>query len=109
MKYIITENRLNKVIEKYLNFAFKDLKEYYNIDFPDSRWWKNKTGATIMENDTITNILYVHGRYFNEMHSLFHLTEEEISMYILNWVKSFLNVNNISQIHRGNSFFFGWV
>ena len=86
MKYIITKNRLNNLIFKYLDDKFEELEQirggYFDIffKFPNEKYgmlgWK-KSGN-----------LYIHKSLINEISNLFgmnrHNTKEIIGKYVEN-------------------------
>lgn len=98
MKYIITENRINKLYFRLLNDLFGKVEEFENENYPDSRWWRNKEGV-VMELDDMENKLYVLGPIFSYFGDILGLNDrDEILEIIRNWAEYTLDIDEINRM-----------
>lgn len=85
MKYIITENRLQELVNNYFN-SFE-----YNIDDlgGDIVVWNSKSGMRMF--DTYGDNLLIEVGLLNSLEGLFG--SENIGKYILNWFNHYFDTN----------------
>ena len=73
MKYIITESRLNDIIESYLNFELGNLKLIERRE--DTDWYVNKSGEplVIISHSSSKDIVMLRRDIYNNLESIFGL------------------------------------
>jgi hypothetical protein len=95
MKYIISESRMERLILNYLDGSLKNIKSHtQEIEGEEYNWWG--VGDTPM---FVLN--YVHGelgiaydeQYVSSLCDLFGISENESKKYILEWIKSKLDIH----------------
>ena len=74
MKYIITESRLNDIIESYLNSELGDLK-LINKNGGHDDWYINKSGEplVIISHGSFKDIIMLRRDIYNDLESMFGL------------------------------------
>ena len=95
MKYIITENQNEKLIIKYLNNEYGDLKEYRTDEYPDSVFYV-KDNKVYMEQ--ALDMDWLHVDYFTiwkDLRTLFSLEDEDISRIITKWVEDTYGLSGV--------------
>ena len=96
MKYIITENKMEQVVIKYLNKYYGDLEEYRTNDIPDTVFYiKNK--KVYMLQDLESRRLYVdYDTLWSDLKDTFSLEFDDIQSIIKKWAKVTYNLNNVN-------------
>ena len=96
MRYIITENKLEKVIIKYLNRFYGDLKEYTREKSPNSVYLV-KDNKVYMELDTKYNGLYVdYTTIWEDLINIIGGKYDEIKRIIKKWVEETYKLRGVS-------------
>lgn len=109
MKFIITEDRLQKVIMKYLdNQDFKMIRKVFypvgtvkssNIFFVNSR----DDSKAIIRYDVWSGTLYISDKLIEEISSFFTMEFDDASYEIFSWVEEKLNKDiDIGKVHEIN-------
>jgi hypothetical protein len=83
MKYIITENRLNSIIENWLNENYSDLERYHRTEFREV--YLSKNGRFKFMYNLRTKRLYVVNEVWNFITNMFGLDYDETEKILLNW------------------------
>lgn len=90
MKYLITENRLAKVIEKGLTKEFGKLIKMECEFFPNSIFWINPAGKIIVWGMTdFGEELYVYKGILRFL-EIFNLEKNKIRHIVTNWIENHL-------------------
>ena len=96
MKYIITENKLEKVILNFLNKGYGDLTEYRTIEYPDSIFYI-KGKKIYMEQDFENGILWVdYDTIWSDLTKWFLLEYDDIQSIIKKWVEEAYNLRGVT-------------
>jgi len=83
MKYIITESRLNSIIENWLNENYSDLERYHRTEFREI--YLSKNGRFKFMYNLRTKRLYVVNEVWNFITNMFGLDYDETEKILLNW------------------------
>ena len=109
MKFIITEDRLQKIIMKYLdNQDFKMIRKvFYPVGTVKSSniFFVNSTddSRAIIRYDVWSGTLYMSDNLMNEISSLFSMEYDDASYEIFSWVEEKLNKDiDIGKVHEIN-------
>ena len=95
MKYIITENQNDKLIIKYLNNEYGDLKEYRTDEYHDSLFFV-KDKKVYMEHDLKNGYLFVdYDTIWPDLETIFSPEFTEIQRIIKKWVEDTYNLRGI--------------
>ena len=95
MKYIITESRLESFILNYLNDSLENIESHLEeIDGEEYNWWA-------IDGNPVFVLKNVYGKfgiafdeqYVSSMSDLFAISENESKKYILEWIKSKLDIH----------------
>lgn len=92
MKVILTENRLENVIFKYLDNKLKDVEQiegqYFDVLFrlPDNQFG-------IMGYNPSKNVLEIHHKFIDDIFSIIPIQKTKIVKLIANYVENKYNVN----------------
>ena len=106
MKYIITENQNEKLIIKYLNKEYGDLKEYRTDEYPESVFYiKDKKVYMEPENDVLWVDYYT---IWQDLINIFSLKNSEIKHIITHWVKETYNLEGVTPIRMYTLLRFRW-
>ena len=96
MKYIITEEQLNKIYNSYLDYLFDGIYEVSSGDFPDSRFWKK--GDEIVLEFQKTGELWVLRSIYITFLNTFSLGGVKTQIIIKNWLEEHLNLKGVTSI-----------
>jgi len=108
MKYIITENKLNKAVIHYLNRMYGDLEEYRIPKYPDSTFFI-KGKKVYMEHIGKFGTLYVdYDTIWLDLKNVFSLEYEKIRRIIIWWVKETYNLKGVFPMEITGSSFPEW-
>ena len=106
MKYIITENQIEKLIIKYLNKEYGDLEEYRTDEYPESVFYiKDKKVYMEPENDVLWVDYYT---IWQDLDTIFSLKNSEIKHIITHWVKETYNLEGVTPIRMYTLLRFRW-
>lgn len=94
MKILITENQLNKLYFKFLNYLFKDIYEVELEYYPDTRFWK-KDDNMVLELEK-SGRLYVLHTIWNDISSMLSLDYDETEQLIKEWVEQHLKLEEFT-------------
>ena len=98
MKYIITENKMEKVILHFLNKRYGDLKVYKTYKYPNSIFYI-KDKKIYMEHDLENDNLWVdYDTIWTELGNLFSLKYNEIHSIITKWVEEAYNLRGVTPL-----------
>ena len=96
MKYIITENKMEQVVIKYLNKLYGNLEEYRITKYPDIVFFIKgnkvfmelglKNGYLLVDYDTI----------WEDLEDTFSLENYEIKSIIKKWAESTYNISGVT-------------
>ena len=96
MKYIITENKLEKAIIHFLNKRYGDLKVYKTYKYPDSVFFV-KNRKIYMDQDLENGDLFVdHTTIWLDLENLFSLEYDDIQSVIKKWVEEAYNIKGVT-------------
>lgn len=107
MKYIITENRLKHLIDRFISNQFGKLTEKKFEKYPESRYWVNNDGNIKMELDEFGDfwVGYVDWETISDM---FSLNYDETEKAIGDWVEDYLNVKGVIPASLGLTWINRW-
>jgi hypothetical protein len=92
MKYIITENQLNRAALKYLNIEYGDLEPYELGNYPDYIFYM-KDGEVILQYNKKNGVVYIsYDKIWSFLDSFFGLEYEEIQNLIKIWLEEHYNL-----------------
>ena len=95
MKYIITENKLEKAIIHFLNKGYGDLTEYRTDEYPNSIFYM-KDNKVYMEWDKENGELWVdYDAMWEDLESWFSLDFNDIQSIIAKWVEETYNIRGV--------------
>lgn len=83
MEYVITESRLNSIIENWLNENYGDLEKYHRDEFREV--YLSKDGRFKFMYNLRGKQLYVISEVWNVITYMFGLDYEETGKFLLNW------------------------
>ena len=93
MKYIITENKLERVIIHFLNKRYGDLTEYRTDKYPNKLFFFKNDKILMVNNHNINHKLWVDYEISNDLMKWFDLNYSDMSPVIEKWVKEKFNLN----------------
>ena len=108
MKYIITENKLERAVIHYLNEMYGDLEEYTTDEYPDSVFYV-KDNKVYMEQ--VLNMDWLHVDYFTiwkDLKDIFSLEDEDISHIITKWVEETYKLRDVTPEYSSNRTTYRW-
>jgi len=98
MKYIITENRLDDIVDKYITAKFNNLKvvDESNKFVERNVWVKSNGEASIFTtkrkyDETIVDV-FVEDIFFNSISDMFSIGYEEIQEHLIRWFENHMNI-----------------
>jgi hypothetical protein len=108
MKYIITENKMERVIIHFLNTGWGDLTEYRTDEYPDSIFYI-RDGEIYMEQDLENKNLWVdYDTIWKDLREWFSLEYEDIQQVITKWVGEAYNIRGLTPRCEANKSDGGW-
>lgn len=91
MKYIITESRLNIIIDNYITNLIGDelVKHVHPSSMVGYVWWTDKYDNTVFESDETDDDLSlgVHEDIWYSIQSMFSLDTYDTDMSLMQWMK----------------------
>jgi hypothetical protein len=98
MKYIITENRLDGIVDKYITSKFNDLKFVNESNkFVERNVWVKSNGESSIitikrkYDETIVSV-FVEDIFFNSISNMFSIGYEEIQEHLIRWFENHMNI-----------------
>jgi hypothetical protein len=108
MKYIITENQLNRAALRFLNTEYGDLVPYETDKFPDYIFF-TKDGEVIFDYNKKNGYVAIsHNKIWSFLESFFGLEYEEIRDIITQWVEEHYKLRVTTTPGQHGSTFGGW-
>ena len=96
MKYIITENKLEKAIIHFLNKGYGDLTEYRTNEYPKSIFYM-KDNKVYMEQDKKNGYLWIDSdTIWQDLKMWFSMEYPDIQSVITKWVEEAYNIKGIT-------------
>lgn len=96
MKYIITEQQLDKIYDSYLDYAFKGLYEVRSKKYLNSRFWKiEDENALELEN---SGRICVKWGIWESFSGMFSLNYNETQQIMKKWLEEHLNLEGITPV-----------
>jgi len=97
MKYIINNNRLQKLMYDYLNdrmndFHYSKLNTFILIQKKNENYPEDVDDSIIMEYDSFDNRLYINNFFLSTFYKWFPLSPEESKEFIKYWFEDRYNV-----------------
>lgn len=99
MKVLITENQLEKLIEKYIAKLFRNIHQHNNDEY-GIIYWENENDELILELNS--DGFYVNHDIWEEIKNVFNLSEAKTRKVIKQWVERNLNVGKVFPIQDYN-------
>ena len=96
MKYIITENKLEEVIIKYLNKFYGDLEEYKSTKFPDTILFIKDKKVYMKQNLKNGRLWVDYDTIWTDLETIFILEELEIQDIITKWVEETYKLEGVT-------------
>jgi hypothetical protein len=91
MKYIITENKLEKMAIKFLNTEYGDLEVSKSVR--DNRTYFRRDGRIIMEKGLDSGYIWVrHDAIWSDLERIFDLDHDGVTKVIKKWVDDKYNI-----------------
>ena len=108
MKYIITENKIEQVVIKYLNKYYGDLEEYRTDKRLNSVFFV-KGKKIYMEQDLESKRLYVdYDTLWSDLKDTFSLEYDDVQSIIKKWVEVTYNLRGFTPDINVRGTFLGW-
>ena len=106
MKYIITEQQHNVVIDKFITFQLEPHEERFSKHYPDSTFWI-KDGKLIAEVNKKYNHFYLGSEIWSTISIMFSLEDDETKKVVRKWLKEHYKLRGLTpkDIYRHGS----WV
>ena len=84
----VNRNQLERVIIKWLNMYFGDLKPKKRINYPNVVFYLNDNNQALMEYNKETEDVYIdYNQIWSKIESLFHLNYFEVQSIMSIWLK----------------------
>jgi hypothetical protein len=100
MKYIITENKMGKVILHFLNTGYGDLTEYRTDEYPNSIFYM-KDNKVYMEQDKKNGVLWVDEEsIWADLKEWFSLERNDSQSIIKKWVEETYNIKGVTPLKK---------
>lgn len=102
MKYIITESRMESLINNYLIDSLKDIESYSEeIDGEDYTWWGiNDVPVFVLKNVYGKIGIAFDTQYISSLSNLFNISEYESKTYLLKWIHTNMDIHPDFQIEQ---------
>jgi hypothetical protein len=103
MKYIITESRLESLINNYLTNSLKNIESYSEeIDGEDYDWWGAKDEPVFVLKDNVLGKVGIafNTQYIDSLCDLFGISEYEAKTYLLKWINTNMDIHPDFQIQQ---------
>ena len=95
MKYIITESKLDKVVIKYLNKLYGNLKKHVYEKYPAIMYY-NKNKEVYLTHELDSDILWVdYDNIWSDLEDTFGLKYEEIQRIISEWAEKTYGIEGV--------------
>jgi hypothetical protein len=103
MKYIITENQMERAVIKYLNSVYSDLKEFRTKEYSDLFFFM-KNGEVIFEYNPNYKSIGVSEYLWEFLDSFFELESNTKQWILYDWLKEHydLPIKRVSPLHHSN-------
>lgn len=85
MKYIITEQQHNKIIDKFISFQFEPHDVEKSPKYPGTFFWK-KDGETIVAGNTESNNFWINPVIWESITTMFNMDGYESAQAIIKWL-----------------------
>jgi hypothetical protein len=92
MKYIITENQLNRAALRFLNSEYGDLEVYKTKKYPKHTFFM-KDGEIIFDYNGDGQMIISYDHIWSFLYNFFGLEKEEIKDLIKQWVEKNYNIS----------------
>jgi len=95
MKYIISESRFESLITNYLNDSLENIESHSEeIDGEEYNWWGIEETPVFVLKDVEGELGIAYDeQYVSSLCYLFGISENESKKYILEWIKSKLDIH----------------
>ena len=102
MKYIITESRMESLINNYLTNSLKNIESYSEeIDGEDYDWWGTKEEPVFVLKNVYGKIgIAFDTQYISSLSNLFNISEYESKTYLLKWINTNMDIHPDFQIQQ---------
>jgi hypothetical protein len=103
MKYIITENQMERAVIKYLNSMYSDLEEFRTKEYNDLIFFM-KNGGVVFEYNPEHEKIGVSGYLWEFLDSFFGVESHTKQWILYDWFKEHydLTLRKISPLHYAN-------
>ena len=103
MKYIITESRMESLINNYLTDSLKDIESHSEeIDGEDYTWWGTEEEPVFVLKIATNGKLGIafDTKYISSLSDLFNISEYESKTYLLKWINTNMDIHPDFQIEQ---------
>ena len=102
MKYIISESRMESLINNYLTNSLKNIESYSEeIDGEDYDWWGTKEEPVFVLKNVYGKIgIAFDTQYISSLSNLFNISEHESKTYLLKWINTNMDIHPDFQIQQ---------
>jgi uncharacterized metal-binding protein len=102
MKYIITESRMESLINNYLTNSLENIESYSEeIDGEDYDWWGTKEEPVFVLKNVYGKIgIAFDTQYISSLSNLFNISEHESKTYLLKWINTNMDIHPDFQIQQ---------
>jgi hypothetical protein len=87
MKYIITEQQHNKIIDKFITFQFEPHEVEEPEKYPGTFFW-TKNGELILAGDTKKNNLWISPLTWETINTMFDMEGDDAKHAIIQWLEN---------------------
>ena len=94
MKYIITEQQHNKIIDKFITFQFEPHEVEESEKYPGTFFW-TKNGELILAGDTKKNNLWISPLTWETINTMFDMEGDAAAQAIVKWFDDHYGFSNI--------------
>ena len=89
MKYVISKNQMNNLKISFMDSLFRDIEIG---GFGDLIWWRDSDNEEVLSYNKRYMELDVQNKTFENIKTMFNLTDDEAETLIIKWAKKKLNI-----------------
>jgi hypothetical protein len=94
MKYIITEEQHNKIIDKFITFQFEPHEVEESEKYPGAFYWR-KNGELILAGDTNRNNFWISPLIWETINTMFDMEGDDAGHAIIQWLDNHYGFGDI--------------
>ena len=94
MKYIITEEQHNKIVDKFITFQFEPHEVDNSKKYPDNFFW-TKNGEVIVAGKAESNTFWISPVIWETINTMFDMEGDDAAQAIVKWFDDHYGYSNI--------------